>query len=45
MIFLSLRVKNFFSFRDVFLDFAIQRKLLNSTIPDESLEGYKNFHF
>lgn len=45
MIFLSLKIDNFFSFQNVFLDLAIQRKLLDSTIPDEFLKGYENFSF
>ena len=45
MIIMHLHLKNIASFEDVSLDFSYPRRIKNSTIPYESLEGFDNFRF
>ncbi|AEP35926.1 ATP-binding protein [Taylorella asinigenitalis] len=45
MIITGIKIKNFFSFKDIFIDLSIKRKSKHSTIPDEFLEEFNNFRF
>ena len=45
MIILKIKANNVYNFRDFTLDFSYPKKIINSTIGDEYLEGYPNFRF
>ncbi|MDO4799004.1 MAG: ATP-binding protein [Bacillota bacterium] len=45
MLLLNIEIDNFFAFNNFKMNFAYPKKIVNSTIANEHLEGYPNFRY
>ena len=45
MIFLKLKIDNFYMFKDTEIDFTYPKKIINSTIDGEYLKDFPNIHY
>lgn len=45
MIIMDLKINNFFAFKNFHINFAYPKKIVNSYLEDEFLEGYPNFRY
>lgn len=45
MIVMDVQIDNFFAFKKFHMNMAYPKKIVNSYIPDEHLEGYPNFRY
>ena len=45
MIIMDLKINNFFAFENFHINFSYPKKIVNSYLEDEFLEGYPNFRY